>query len=299
MAVILALQGDHHDFAADIGFGFLDRLILLRAKASRKMKRSSLVGYLSLAALLLTPLRIAGQTGELRVVVATSGSRVDANGYIVAIDTLRRSVAADDSVVFTNVKLGIQTAELLDVAEACIIPEGNPRKVVVRLSVVAELQFDVVCVEGADEPSAPQGVAEPSAPQEPAEAPARQDEPPETRFPTPSPSTMGDFSVGQWVAEIEPPGFPSYPVNMTLYSEQAVGETVGRADYESASWSCSYDLILESAGTDDLVVVQQLSTGDCPDGIRVVLTRQGDNVQAEWLHSDDSLWFEAVFVRSD
>ncbi len=246
------------------------------------MKRSSLVGYLSLAALLLTPLRIAGQTGELRVVVATSGSRVDANGYIVAIDTLRRSVAADDSVVFTNVKLGIQTAELLDVAEACIIPEGNPRKVVVRLSV-----------------SAPQGVAEPSAPQEPAEAPARQDEPPETRFPTPSPSTMGDFSVGQWVAEIEPPGFPSYPVNMTLYSEQAVGETVGRADYESASWSCSYDLILESAGTDDLVVVQQLSTGDCPDGIRVVLTRQGDNVQAEWLHSDDSLWFEAVFVRSD
>jgi hypothetical protein len=135
VAVILALQGDHHDFAADIGFGFLDRLILLRAKASRKMKRSSLVGYLSLAALLLTPLRIAGQTGELRVVVATSGSRVDANGYIVAIDTLRRSVAADDSVVFTNVKLGIQTAELLDVAEACIIPEGNPRKVVVRLSV--------------------------------------------------------------------------------------------------------------------------------------------------------------------
>jgi len=254
------------------------------------MKRSRLAGHLSLAVLLLTPLRLAGQTGDLRVVVATSGSRVDANGYIVAIDTLRRSVAADDSVVFTNVKLGIQTAELLDVPEACIVPEGNPRKVVVRLSIVAELQFDVVCGEGAPEPSASL---------EPAEAAARQDEPPETRFPAPGPSPMGDFSVGQWVAEIEPPGFPSYPVNMTLYSEQSVGETVGRADYESASWSCTYDLILESAGSDDLVVVQQLSTGDCPDGIRVVLTRQGANVHAKWLQSDDSLWFEAVFVRSD
>ncbi|MEJ2339964.1 MAG: hypothetical protein P8Y15_13895 [Gemmatimonadales bacterium] len=78
-----------------------------------------------------------------------------------------------------------------------------------------------------------------------------------------------------------------------------MGDAVGRADYESASWSCSYDLLLESAGTEDVVLVQRLTTGDCPDGIRVVLTRRGANVHAEWLRSDDSLWFEAVFVRPD
>jgi len=254
------------------------------------MNRSSLVGQLSLAALLLTPLRLAGQTGDLRVVVATSGSRVDVNGYVVAVDTLRRSASVDDSVVFTNVKLGIQTAELLDVAEGCIVPEGNPRKVVVRLSGVAELQFDVVCGERTPEPSASRA---------PAESPERQDEPSETRLEAPDLSPVGDFSVGQWAAAIEPPGFPPYPVNMTLYSGQAVGEIIGRADYESESWSCSYDLILESAGSDDLLAVQQLTTGDCPDGIRVVLTRQGADVQARWLQADDSLWFEAVFVRSD
>ena len=85
---------------------------------------------------------------------------------------------------------------------------------------------------------------------------------------------------------------------MTFYSEQSLGDIVGSANYESPSWSCSYDLILEFAGNDNLVVAQQLTIGDCPDGIRVVLTRQGANLGAEWLRPDESPWFEAVFVRS-
>lgn len=252
------------------------------------MTRFSLAGLLPLAALSLMPLRLAGQTGDLRVVVATSGSRGDTDGYVVAVDTLRRLVSVDGSAVFTNVMPGIQTATLLDVAEGCIVPEGNPRKVVVRLSSISELRFDVVCGDN---------VPEPPAPREPLEPPARQAEPP--GVPAPGASPMGDFSAGRWVATIEPPGFPSYPVTMTLHSEQSVGRTVGRANYESASWSCSYDLILESVGSDDLVVVQQLTTGDCPDGIRVALTRTGASLRAQWLGSDNSLWFESVFLRSD
>lgn len=110
---------------------------------------------------------------------------------------------------------------------------------------------------------------------------------------------MTEFSVGEWNAAIDPPGLPSYPVQITLYAGQSVGEVVGRADYDAEEWSCSYDLILERIGSDELVVAQQLATGDCPDGIRVVLTRRGTDLQAEWLHPDRSLWFEAVFVRSD
>jgi len=109
---------------------------------------------------------------------------------------------------------------------------------------------------------------------------------------------MSSFSVGRWVATIEPPGFPSYPVSMGFYPEQSLGGIVGSANYESSSWSCSYDLILESVDNDNLVVAQELTTGDCPDGIRVVLKRQGANLGAEWLLPDESPWFEAVFVRS-
>ncbi len=288
------------------------------------MKISSLAGPLTLAALLLLPLRLAGQTGDLRVVVATSGSRVDTDGYVVALDTLRQSVGVVGSVVF-KLKPGIHTAILLDVAQDCVVPEGNPRKVVVRRVGVAELRFDVVCGESVPEPPAPrepveppapqepveppapqepaeppapQEPVEPPAPQEPVEPPAPQGEPQEVRLPTPGATPMGSFAVGRWVATIEPPGFPSYPVNMTFYSEQSLGEIVGSANYESPSWSCSYDLILEFVRNDNLVVAQQLTVGDCPDGIRVVLTRQGANLGAEWLRPNDSPWFEAVFVRS-
>ena len=315
------------------------------------MKSSSLTGPLSLAVLLLLPLRLPGQTGDLRVIVATSGSRFDTDGYVVALDTLRQSVGVVGSVVF-KLQPGIHTAILLDVAGNCIVPEGNPRKVVVRRVGVAELRFDVVCGESVLEPPtpqepaepptpqepaeppaprepaepptpqepveppapagppapqepaepAPQGEAqepaEPPAPQEPVEPPARKDEPEEVRLPTPGATPMGSFSVGRWVATIEPPGFPSYPVNMTFYSEQSLGGIVGSANYESPSWSCSYDLILRFVGNDNLVVSQQLTTGDCPGGIRVVLTRQGDDLGAQWLRPDESPWFEAVFVRS-
>ncbi len=258
------------------------------------MKSSSLAGPLSLAVLLLMPLRLAGQTGDLRVVVATSGSKVDTNGYVVALDTLRQSVGVVGFVIFT-VKPGIHTAILLDVAGDCIVPEGNPRKVIVRRVGVAELRFDVVCGESVPEPPAPQEPVEPPAPQEPVEPPAPQ-EPVEP--PAPAATPMGSFSVGRWVATIEPPGFPSYPVNMTFYAEQSLGGIVGSANYESPSWSCSYDLILEFVDNDNLVVAQQLTIGDCPDSIRVILTRQGAKLGAEWLRPNESPWFETVFVRS-
>ena len=85
---------------------------------------------------------------------------------------------------------------------------------------------------------------------------------------------------------------------MTFYTEQSLGGIVGSANYESPSWSCSYDLILEFVDSDNLVVAQHLTIGDCPEGIRVILIRRGANLAAEWLRPDESPWFEAVFVRS-
>ena len=109
---------------------------------------------------------------------------------------------------------------------------------------------------------------------------------------------MGDFSVGRWAASIEPPEFPAYPVNIAFYTDQSLGGIVGVVRYEAETWSCSYDLILENVDHDDMVVTQRLTSGHCPDGTRVVFTRDGDNLRGEWLRADESPWFEAVFARS-
>ncbi len=247
------------------------------------MKSFSWTGPLSLAALLLLPLPVAGQTGELRVVVVTSGSSLDTNGYVIALDTLRQSVGVNSSALFGWVKPGINTVTLLDVAENCVVPEGNPRKVVVRIGHAAELRFEVVC-------GVPKSPAQEEVPQEEEVA---QD----LVLTSPAP-TMGGFSIGQWVATIEPPEFPAYPVNITFYSDQFLGGIVGVVSYEAPTWSCSYDLRLENIGDDDLVVTQRLTSGHCPDGNLIVFTREGDSLRGEWLRPDKRPWFEAIFARS-
>jgi hypothetical protein len=237
----------------------------------------------------------------------TSGSSLDTNGYVIALDTLHQSVDVNGSALFTKVKPGINTTTLLDVAENCVVPEGNPRRLVVRIGEAAELRFEVVCgvpKSVARNDVAPEGEVAPEQEVAPAEEVAPEDEmapaeevAPDIVLRSPAP-TMGDFSVGQWAATIEPPEFPAYPVNITFYSAQFLGGIVGVASYEALTWSCSYDLVLENVGDNDLVVAQRLTSGHCPDGNLVVFTREGDSLRGEWLRPDKRPWFEAIFARS-
>ena len=107
---------------------------------------------------------------------------------------------------------------------------------------------------------------------------------------------MGYFAAGYWIGTLEPPGFASYPVRWTFYSKQELGEVVGEAAYESPS-PCSYDLILEFVGDAELVVAQQLVSGGCANGTRVILRRDGEKLWAYWLRPDKSAWFEAELTR--
>jgi hypothetical protein len=107
---------------------------------------------------------------------------------------------------------------------------------------------------------------------------------------------MGYFLAGLWVTVVEPPDFPSYPVHLTIYSEQALGEVVGEARYESTS-PCKYDLLLEYVGDNDMVLVQQLVSGDCANGTRIVLRRDGKRLRGQWLKVDKSAWFSADLQR--
>ncbi len=137
--------------------------------------------------------------------------------------------------------------------------------------------------------------AEPAPPIEPPPTEPRQPAVPAVP-PAPDDIPIGYFSVGYWQATVEPPGFPSYTVRLAFYSVQEPGQVVGSADYESAS-PCSYDLILEYQGTNEFVVAQQLISGDCANGTRVLFTRSGDQLQARWLRDDRTPWFEATFTQ--
>jgi hypothetical protein len=285
------------------------------------VNRFRLVGPLCTAAALLLPLRAAGQTGELRVFVSTSGSSLDANGYVIALDTLRRSIGVNGSALFGSVMPGINTVALLDVAEDCVVPEGNPRRVVVQIGKAAELRFEVAC--GVPRSPARSDVAEPPpettvaqepepeeareqeiAPEGEAQAPSERElalEPERQLAPDMDPgsrgATMSDFSAGEWVATVEPPQFPAYPVTVTFTSDQVVGGIVGTASYDAPTWSCSYELMLEEVGEDTLVVTQRLVSGHCPEANVVVFTRARDSLRGKWLRSDTRTWFEAIFAR--
>jgi hypothetical protein len=211
------------------------------------------------------PRSLTGQTGGVRVVVSTFGSTFDADGYVVALDTLRQSVSVNGSAEFGRVIPGNHTAILLDVAEGCAIPEGNPRKVVVARDRITEVRFDVACASAVEQ-------AIPVVPAVPASSSVARRTIPATPSPAaPDPMPIGYFAAGYWIGTLEPPGFASYPVRWSFYSEQKLGEVVGKAEYESPS-PCSYDLILEFVGDAELVVAQQLVNGGCANGTRAEQT---------------------------
>ena len=241
----------------------------------------------SLSALLLCSPRLVAQTGDLRVVVETSGPGVDPDGYVVAVDTLLIPYDAAP-IRFEQLKPGIYLPALLGVAGNCAVTAGDSQPVVVRTGETAELRFDVVCGLGSDESPAPEAGNFREQAQGPSgETMRRQIEP-----------YAGSFAVGTWLATIEAPGTPPYPVHMTLNDVRTAGARVGHAEFEATSWSCSFELVLESVSEDLLRVVQKLTAGYCPDGTRVTLTREGADLRAEWLHPDGSPWFQAVFRRS-
>jgi hypothetical protein len=224
----------------------------------------SAAAFVSLAGPLL------GQTGNLRVVVSTEGGGVDPDGYVVALDSLRQAVSVNGSVVFIKVTPGNHAAILLDLAAGCAVREGNLKTVA-----IAE-------------------VVQPVRPEPPAVV--RAELPSNTSPTAPSVLPIGYFAAGYWIGTLEPPGFASYPVRWSFYSEQKLGEVVGKAEYESPS-PCSYDLILEFVGDAELVVAQQLVNGGCANGTRVILRRNEEKLWAYWLRPDKSAWFEAKLTR--
>jgi len=86
------------------------------------------------------------ETGEIAVVVATSGPEPDENGYRVQLDGAdARSLSIDDSIVFEQVTPGSHALELSDVAGNCEVSGGAPRTLNVTAGLTDRVAFQVTC----------------------------------------------------------------------------------------------------------------------------------------------------------
>jgi len=109
---------------------------------------------------------------------------------------------------------------------------------------------------------------------------------------------MGYFVAGEWTTTIRQPGVLPYSMTLLINSQQNIGKAVGTAIYEAEN-PCSYALVLEYVGGNDMVLAQELVSGPCETGTRIVLRRSGEQLSGEWLRSDNISWFSGVLDRSN
>ncbi len=86
-------------------------------------------------------------TGTIRATVTTTGSQVDANGYIVKVDASNpgKRVDASGSVTFTAVPVGSHAVALSDIATNCTVAEGASKTTAVTTGATAQVAFAVTC----------------------------------------------------------------------------------------------------------------------------------------------------------
>jgi hypothetical protein len=90
--------------------------------------------------------RVAPSTGALTVIVHTTGSTPDPNGYLVTVDGAQgRSVAIEDTITYTGVAPGSRSVQLGGLAPNCTVPAGATQPVSVVAGQTATVTFSVSC----------------------------------------------------------------------------------------------------------------------------------------------------------
>lgn len=84
-------------------------------------------------------------TGSLKVVVVTSGSDPDADGYVLAVGTLMGPIGVHDSVTATEAGVGPMPIRLDGVAAHCAVQGANPRSETVVANVLTRVEIEVAC----------------------------------------------------------------------------------------------------------------------------------------------------------
>lgn len=107
-------------------------------------------GHLALALVALSAgcdSTTASRTGDVRLLVRTTGGDFDLDGYGVLLDSrLIRSVFTNDNARLFQVSAGQHTLELVGLAANCTVSAPNPRTVLVEVAGTVDVGFDVTCV---------------------------------------------------------------------------------------------------------------------------------------------------------
>lgn len=85
-------------------------------------------------------------TADLEVTVATTGSDLDPDGYLIVVDgTLEQGVGINQTVLFSGLGAGDHTVALHGVADNCVIIGGKTRTVTLTSGTVTRMTFSVSC----------------------------------------------------------------------------------------------------------------------------------------------------------
>jgi TolB protein len=85
-------------------------------------------------------------TGSVEVTAATTGSSLDADGYMVAVaGGASQAIGLNATVTAADVATGAQSVELTDVAANCTVAGDNPRNVTVTDGATVTTTFVVTC----------------------------------------------------------------------------------------------------------------------------------------------------------
>ena len=90
------------------------------------------------------------ETGSLQVVVSTTGSSPDPDGYAVSVDGgIPSPLAVSGTVLLTGLPIGPRSVGLAGIAANCTVSGSNPRPVTVSGTELAAVAFAVVCTQPA------------------------------------------------------------------------------------------------------------------------------------------------------
>lgn len=89
---------------------------------------------------------LSGSNGALAVAITTSGSDIDADGYLIRVDTSSfRFAGVNDLVTFTGLSAGDHRVDLYGVAMHCWAMGYDPNVVTLTAGVLATATFDMGC----------------------------------------------------------------------------------------------------------------------------------------------------------
>ena len=93
-----------------------------------------------------TGLGKGGGTGSLRITSATTGSYVDPDGYLYAIDTsTMQTLPANGTLLLDGLSAGSHTLAVSGVADNCTVGGGSSRSVAIADGTVTDVTLAVVC----------------------------------------------------------------------------------------------------------------------------------------------------------